>query len=1094
MPGDCVWPDALALRKEEQMRRVFERISSRRRPLIGIAAALLAYALLGFVVTPWLIKKTAIDYVSSNLGATLDIEKVSVNPFVLSLGIDELTLQSPEGDALIELDRYFVNFQTSSLFRWAWTFREHHIDGLEVFVTRHADGHLNVDFLAQGNENTTDSVPEEKSGPVRLLVHDFAIRNSAIHWYDEVPPEPVDTEVGPINIAIADLNTLPERPGSQDVVITTESQGTLSWNGSLQFNPLHSEGSASVTGSHFPLTSAYLKHDVGFDVIDGIADVSLDYRMDVGNDGSLHVEVDNFNLTFSDVLVRTFNQAVGRSGEDREVLRLERIGLAGGAIRWPERTVTASALTVDGADIRVHRDVDGQLNVLPTDDDGATEPASTSSEPGEPWQASLEQFNVNGLVFQLQDESVTPAADIGWRSLDVAVRDISNAPGATFPTNITLTARDGGTIGADGTVVVLPEPVVDFGVVIENLALAGAHPYIRSLADVDLESGALNVSANFRSSPEDALSVTGDFEIVDFLITETDEGSRLGSWQSLLAENLAYSSSANTLGISEVRLAAPYGDILIAEDGSINLGRVRKGDEAGEENGESVAAEVGEEPASEPLAVTIGKVSIADAAADFADLSLPLPFSAQIAEMNGELSTISTTSAEPSVISLEGKVDEFGQVRISGTMTPLDPPRNTDVTVLFQNVDMPKFSAYSIPFAGREIASGRLDLDLGYTIADRKLRGENNIVLRDFELGEQVDHPGAMSLPLGLAVALLKDPEGKIDIDLPVEGDLDDPEFRIGGVVLQALGNLIVRIVTSPFALLANLVGVEPDELEFLVFEPGRSDLSPPELEKANKIAEALSLRPELALELTGVFATEEDSEALRTARVDALVESRIEALDNDAMYAENRQSVIESLFTESGIATDSTVALAELRATHTSPDTEEAPGAFDALAYTEALRRQLIDTQTVTSQELRALADARSAAIDDAIAAVDPALAGRIVRSGEITDVDVDDDVVPMRVRLATGDELGVQEPRDVGSGEPMRFQCGEDGPTLNARFEGPETVTVKNGASEWVLQRQRSASGARYLADGVEFWNKGEEAMFTDGDARHECVKIAD
>jgi hypothetical protein len=254
---------------------------------------------------------------------------------------------------------------------------------------------------------------------------------------------------------------------------------------------------------------------------------------------------------------------------------------------------------------------------------------------------------------------------------------------------------------------------------------------------------------------------------------------------------------------------------------------------------------------------------VSDAAADFADRSLPLPFDAKIAALNGEISTIATTSSEPSTVKMEGSVDEFGRVQVSGTVTPLDPAANTDIRVAFENVDMPKFSAYSIPFAGQEISSGRLDLDLGYAISEGALVGENRVVLRDFELGDKVEHPGAMSLPLGLAVALLKDPDGRIDLDVPVRGDVNDPEFKYGAVVAKALFNLITKIVTSPFALLGNLVGAEAGELEYLVFEPGRADLSPPEIEKAGKIAEALGLRPQLALQIGGVYAPDNDAAAL---------------------------------------------------------------------------------------------------------------------------------------------------------------------------------------------------------------------------------------
>ena len=979
-----------------------------RRSLTGFAVAVAVYALLGFFLAPLLIKNTATNAVRDNLGAELELQKVTVNPFVLSLQIDGLELDDPSGNAFLDIERIFINLQLSSLFRWALTFREFHIVSPTVRLARAIDGEFNFAFLArQSTEPAADEPEAADSAPLRLLIQDFAIIDSVVDWKDDVPPEPVNTRFGPINIAISELNTLPDRTGLQDVVITTESQGTLSWNGSLQLNPLRSEGRAAIEGSHFPLISAYLKHEIGFDVDEGSVDVKLDYRVDTRPDGTLEASVRNFELSVNDLLLRTFNEALGRAGDDREILTLPLVRLWGGEFRWPEKTVTAAGFSIDDGVISLHRLADGTLNVL-TVEDGAAEAEAdeTESQPaaetGDPWRLALSQFSVNRLALSLEDHTLEPAAELGWRSLDIDVRDISNEPATAFPTTLKLEALDGGSISLDGQLTVLPQPSFDFDLLVDALEFGAVDPYLKELADVHLESGALNVAAELHSSAEEPLRVSGDVEITDFLLTESDQDSRLGSWASLKAENLAYSTAGSTLEISELLFKEPYGDILIAEDGSINLGRVRKGDETESEDDSvdegSDTASTSEEPGT---AVTIGRVVVSDAAADFADRSLPLPFNAKIAALNGEVSTIATTSSEPSTVKMEGKVDEFGQVQISGTVTPLDPTGNTNVRVAFENVDMPKFSAYSIPFAGQEIASGRLDLDLGYTISEGALVGENNVVLRDFELGDKVDHPGAMSLPLGLAVALLKDTNGRIDLDVPVRGDINDPQFKYGAVVRTALVNLLTKIVTSPFALLGKLVGAEADELEYLLFEPGRADLSPPEMEKAGKIAEALDLRPQLALQIGGVYAADVDAAALQADRVDQMVEERIAtAKDDEGMYAEQRREAIEELLAESVAEGEPAAILDEARQTHTSLD-DDGKEQFDALAYTEALRERLIDMQTVSEEELASLGAARVESFRQAILEANADLDARIAIDAP-SAVDVDDELVRMKLQLS--------------------------------------------------------------------------------------------
>ena len=594
-----------------------------RKPLIGAAVAIVLYATLGFFVAPWLLEKTATSAVRDNLGVELTLQDVSVNPFVLSLQIDGLELDEPDGEPFVTVERIFINFQLSSLFRWALTFREFYIESPRIRLARDGAGNFNFDFLAQPSAQAPEPEPASESGPPRLLIQDFAITDSVVDWNDEVPAEPVDTRFGPINIAISELNTLPERAGLQDVVITTESQGTFSWNGSLELNPLRSEGNASIKGSHFPLASAYLKHEIGFNVDKGSVDVALDYRVDTRPDGSLEASVSNLEMSISDLLVLTFNEALGRSGPDREVLTLPAVRLWGGEFRWPERTVTAAGFSIDDGVIALLRDADGALNILPAEDDEAAEKedeSETEAEAGtasdEPWRVSLSQFSVNRLALNMEDQGLDPAANVGWKSLDIDVRNISNEPSAVFPTTVRLEALDGGSISVEGGLTVLPDPSFDFNLLVDALQFGMVDPYVKQLADVHLESGALNAKAELHGSADEPLRVSGDFEIVDFLLTESDQDARLGSWKSFRTENLLYSMAGNKLEISELRFAQPYADILIAEDGSINLGRVRKGDGDNDETVEEppVAETAPEEPGTD---VTIGRVVVGDAAADF---------------------------------------------------------------------------------------------------------------------------------------------------------------------------------------------------------------------------------------------------------------------------------------------------------------------------------------------------------------------------------------------------------------------------------------------------------------------------------------------
>jgi uncharacterized protein involved in outer membrane biogenesis len=984
------------------------------RLLAGIAAALIAYGLLGFLLAPWLVKNAAIDAVDQNLNAELRLEKVFINPFVLSLHIDGLELDAADGEPIARVQHIFTNFQLSSLFRWAWSFAEIRFDGPELFLSRDDMGALNLVGLRR-EEDTPKPPPESdgERGIPRLYIFDFSVSDARVDWHDAVPAEPVKTVFGPVSVRIAELNTLPERAGEQEVLITTESQGTLSWAGSLQLNPLMSAGHAAIRGSHFPLTSAYIRHETGVDITDGEANIELDYSIFAEPDGQLRAAIDNLEVSFTGLRVNTFHAEPDDRKQPREFLSVPRISLTGGTLRWPERELAATNFEIGDAVLDLVRLEDGRFDFAtrkPPDVPAAEEAEEPTDVDDSPWRIALDRFAIGNMDVGLSDLSVEPAADIGLNAITLEVFSISNDQAASFPTTLSMVGREGGTIRLDGSVIALPQPELDFELSVADLSLAAAHPYVKPLADVNLDAGTLGITGRMRHDATDPLLFTSDIVITDFLVTETDEGTRLGSWKELSAEGVELSVSENALEISEVRFDKLYGDILIAADGSVNLGRVSKTvAEESTEPADASDAESDTEDSGPAMGVTIGRVIIDDAAADFADESLPLPFVAKIEALNGSLSTISTGSAEPSNVELEGKVDEYGLVRVTGFVTPLDVTNNTDLSVVFENVEMPKFSAYTIPFAGREIASGKLDLDLGYEVKERKLAGENKIVLRDFELGDEVDHPGAMSLPLGLAVALLKDPSGKIDIDLPVRGDLDDPEFGYGRVIGKALVNLIVKIVASPFALLGNLVGAEPDELEYINFPPGRADLTPPEVERTEKLAEALALRPQLMLEISGVIDRKIDSLALKTARIDAAVELRIESesTGGEANYAAQRAQVIESMYRES--INSEQAELVVTRAAYTAVEIDDETGKeseqFDQLAYTEELRRRLIDAEDVAEPELVALARQRAINTNESVLAASPGLDGRVlVVDLREEDTRSSDDSVRMKISLTTG------------------------------------------------------------------------------------------
>jgi len=275
------------------------------------------------------------------------------------------------------------------------------------------------------------------------------------------------------------------------------------------------------------------------------------------------------------------------------------------------------------------------------------------------------------------------------------------------------------------------------------------------------------------------------------------------------------------------------------------------------------------------------------------------------------------------------------------------------------------------------------------------LDGKHKIVLRDFALGEKVDYPDALDLPYGLAISLLKDASGNIDIDLPVEGDVNDPTFRIGGVIMKALANLITKIITAPFSLLGRLVGLgDSEDFDQIYFVPGRADLTPPEREKVGKVAEALVLRPSLALTIHGVMATQADGHALRDAALRARLDERVGDAD-----AAGRLKVVQTMVKE----TMPDLALEPLRVQFTSAPAPDAETVFDETAYLNALVEKLIDAEPLTPNAIDALALARVGAVREGLVGNASLDAARITDAPSQQVEPTKDGSVPLRLELTT-------------------------------------------------------------------------------------------
>ncbi|MDE2605922.1 MAG: DUF748 domain-containing protein [Burkholderiales bacterium] len=560
-----------------------------------------------------------------------------------------------------------------------------------------------------------------------------------------------------------------------------------------------------------------------------------------------------------------------RSG-DEVVAQLRRAALADASVQLPDNRIRAASLTLSGARGTIALDRQQRLNWAQILHRKGPAPAAAAPAPaaGAAPDLQVARIDVDDLGLRIVDEGPARPVQLDLADGRVALANVGLDLERAIPVEASFSLKQGGRFEAKGSVVP-GSPSGRLDLRLAGLSLKPFAPYVNRFARLLLHSGTAGTRGRLDFAPaKGALGVryTGGFSVDDLAITEEDTGDAFLGWKKLSSGSLAVSLAPDRLHIGELVAQDPFGKVVIFEDKSLNLQRIRRAVPPAATPASPAPAAAPAPGADTPFPIAIDRLRIDNANAEFADLSLTPQFGTRMHGLDGVVTGLSTDPAASAQVEFDGKVDDYGSVRVRGSIQPFRATEATDLTLDFRNLEMTRLTPYSAKFAGRKIESGRLSVDLGYKIKDRQLTGTNKFVLHQLKLGERVDSPDALKLPLDLAIAVLQDSNGVIDLDLPVTGSLDDPHFSYGAIIWKAIVNVLTKIVTAPFRALGSLLGADAEKMEAIGFDPGRSVLLPPEQEKLKKLAEALAKRPALTLTIEPGYDPEADRRALQEAAI----------------------------------------------------------------------------------------------------------------------------------------------------------------------------------------------------------------------------------
>ncbi len=540
--------------------------------------------------------------------------------------------------------------------------------------------------------------------------------------------------------------------------------------------------------------------------------------------------------------------------------------------------IRAGPLQVDGLNTEVTLAQDG-LNWAQAFAPASAIPASAAPPPAKPAARNpaakppdlqLKSLALRDFSAQVEDRQTSAPIRLDVMQGQASARNLSLDLRKPVALQVRFALKQGGQFSARGQVA--PQPLGgSLQVQLQQLALTPfgslLAPYVRLLLTSGTASadGTVKLGKGQGSVPK--VSYVGRAQIDNLALVEPEGRTPFLGWRKLAATGLSVDSAPLSVSMTALQAVEPYGRIVISPDRTLNVQAILLTRTPPQSPQPAAADHSANKPL--PLALRIDRTAIENADVDFTDQSIKPDFRVRMQKLSGVINGLSDAPDSSAQIELDGQVNDYGSAKVRGQLQPFRATQNTDVTLDFRNLNMASVSPYSGKFAGRTIESGRLDAKLQYKIAKAQMKGDNQFTITRLKLGPHVDSPGAMNLPLDLAIAVLENSDGVIDIDLPVHGDLNNPKFSYGGIIWQAIVNVLTKIVTAPFRALGALFGGGGEQTpQNVAFAPGSAVLAPPEREKLLQISEVLLKRPRLELQVPLTLDAPRDTAALQEAAV----------------------------------------------------------------------------------------------------------------------------------------------------------------------------------------------------------------------------------
>jgi Domain of Unknown Function (DUF748) len=847
--------------------------------ILAVVAGIVGlYAAAGFLLIPHWIRSELVGLTARDYGRTLAIGDVRFNPFTWTLEVTDVSFPDADGRPMIAFGRLEVALGISTVTHLAPSLREIVLDNPRVRAVIRRDGTLNFADLAKPFRTGRPAAANRK--PFTIFIGRLAVENGSASYEDDSRATPFQLDLDPIAFELLGFGTSGSTPGSYHLTAVIGQGGRLDWQGTVSAAPLSLHGTLQLDGLTARTVAQYLGAALPAQISRGTIALQGGFAIDSQPGGAgvrMSIDVPRAQVTGLGLRPRRGNA---------DYVQLGRFTLGDAHIDLARHAIRVGEMTLAGGDVHAWLDPAGRLNLLELLGDSAGKPpsaagASRSMPAGAArrgrahaplWRIGIADVRVEDTRVSVEDRGVKPSANLTLGPLSARITGYDSAPGSRITVSLRSAVNGKGELRLAGGGTLQPQ-ALSAKVELGDIDLRALQPYLGKYTALRLNSGLLSTTLEVDRHAGGPLSVSGRIE-VDRLRT-VDDALKLDfvKWQALHVVGLRYLSSPASLRIERIIAVAPYARVIIEPDHTINVSEALhpRGYRAKAVAAQAVAAKTapaaaaptsGSRSAQASMPMSIGLVRIASGTADYADLSIQPNFATGIQDLHGAVKGLSSDPSSRASVDLKGTVNGHAPVEISGVVNLLAASVYSDIRMKFRGLELTQMTPYAVRFAGYKIASGTLDADLHYKVDHGRLSADHQLVIDQLQLGEQVESPHAVKLPLRLAIALLKDRDGVIRIGLPVSGSLDNPQFSLGPLIGKALLNVLKKAVTAPFSMLGRLFGGGPD-VNRIDFAPGSAELAPQARARLAALAKALAQRPQLQLQVPAVFAPDIDRPAL---------------------------------------------------------------------------------------------------------------------------------------------------------------------------------------------------------------------------------------